>query len=530
MKLVNSKNLFKDKAVGITIGSFDGLHLGHDYLINNFIHHCKVLDIEPVVITFTPHPLVYLKGVSDFLIQNISTKKHIFEKKYGISYLEIEFDEKLQKLDGENFFKELRLEFPDIKLFFTGHDFGLGFNKSINYKKAKMLLPDVEVIQDVAFEKNDERISSSLIRDHLRKGNIKVINQYMNRPFSLIGKVVEGNKIGREIGFPTANVALDKVYIKPKDGVYICEVILGEDKFIGVANIGKRPTVTSDSSSTIEVHILDFDRNIYERDIEILFYNHLRDERKFTSKEELVEQINEDIKIVRTEGLYKPFALIGKNISHSNSENVYKELLETKYLSYTLLDYSSEDSIENIKTNLEKYSYISITSPYKKFFFKNVDTVEPLVKDLGSVNCIKLLNDEVIGTNTDFFAIKEIISSLVKDNVSNILILGDGTMSGLVQYILSTFKIDFKVLSRKNNQLENLSENIVENSLIINTCARSYSPKFKTTSSCTFWDFNYNQEYAEELNTNKFINYYDGLLMLTLQAKYALSFWNLKTF
>jgi shikimate dehydrogenase len=297
-----------------------------------------------------------------------------------------------------------------------------------------------------------------------------------------------------------------------------------------LANIGKRPTVTSDSSSTVEVHILDFDRNIYEKDIEILFYSHLRDEKKFTSREELVEQINEDIKTVRSRGLYKPFALIGKNISHSNSEKVYKELLKTKYISYTLLDYSSEDTIKNIKTNLEKYSYISITSPYKKFFFDNVDTVEPIVKDLGSVNCIKLLNNKIIGTNTDYFAIKEIISSLIKDNISNILILGDGTMSGLVQYILDTIKIDFKVLSRKNNQLENLTENVVENSLIINTCARSYSPNLKVSSSCTFWDFNYNQEYAEELNTNKFINYYDGLHMLTLQAKYALSFWNLKTF
>jgi riboflavin kinase/FMN adenylyltransferase len=530
MRLVSSTNISKNQDIGVTIGNFDGLHLGHDYLLHNFISECKKMNIEPVVITFNPHPLVHLKSVSSFLIQNIETKKRILRNEYNVSFVEIEFNNELQKMNGKSFFEALNRMLPNIKLFFAGHDFGLGVNKSINYNEAKLLLSDIKVIQDIAFEQNNIKISSSLIRKELNDGNIRAANQYLNRAFSLIGKVVKGNQIGITLGFPTANILIDEVYLIPKSGVYACEVIIGNETFLGSTNIGIRPTVTTDTSPTVEIHILDFDQTIYDEYIEIHFYRRIRDEIKFNSKDDLIKQIKDDVKFVSVKGLFKPFALVGRDIKHSKSEDVYIKLLNTNNISYTLLDYKSSSDIEDLKSLLNKYSYISITSPYKNYFFNKVDIIDESLKDLESVNCIKLFNNKVIGTNTDYFAIKEITLKLLQSKHSNILILGDGTMSNLVQYFLSSINKEFKVLSRKNNQLKELSKRVKDNSLIINTCSRSYTPTVESSCSCTFWDLNYNQSYALEFSKNKFINYYDGLGMLTLQAKYALSFWNLKSF
>jgi riboflavin kinase/FMN adenylyltransferase len=530
MELVNTTELIVKNNIGITIGSFDGLHLGHDHLLKNFVNLCQSKDLSPVVLSFSPHPRVHLKKCSDFLIQNTNTKKLFIENKYNVLFVEVKFDEKLQKLDGENFFQELKEKFPKIKMLFTGHDFGLGINKSINYNKAKALLTDVEVIQDVAFKVNDIKISSSLIRKKLKEGMISEVNQYLNRPFSLIGKVVKGNQIGRDIGFPTANVEVDDLYIKPKNGIYACEILINDTKFLGIANIGTRPTVTEDKNSTLEVHILDFNTDIYMKEVEVLFYKHIRDEVRFDSREDLIIQIKKDIKVVRKDGLFRPFALVGKNISHSKSDETYKNLLETQNISYSFLDFPSTDKIANIKELLKEHSYISITAPYKKFFFDNVDLVLPEIQNLGSINCIKLVGEKSIGTNTDYFAIKDILSNLLEAITSEVLILGDGAMSELIQTVLKSFSINFKVLSRKNSQLLNLSDLISENSLIINACARSFIPVFKTIYKCTFWDLNYNQQYSKTIQENKLIKYIDGYGMLTLQAKYALSFWNLKTF
>lgn len=529
MKLVNEINNLKSKSIGITIGSFDGIHLGHNYLLSNFKQKCGKLSITPVVITFAPHPLIYIQNKENHLLLNSKNKIKIL-KEYGLEVIEIKFDSELQKLSGEQFFTDLLKELPNIKMVFCGHDFGLGDKKSLNYNQLKSFLVNIDVIQDEAFNIEKQKISSTLIREQVVAGDVEKAKKYLNRPFSLIGKIVKGNQIGREIGFPTANLSISPEYLIPANGVYVAEVWLdAQMSYLGVVNIGYRPTVTNDNTSTVEVHIINFDDDIYSRNIKIDFHSKLRDEIKFESKEELISQIKTDLIEASGYDIYNKFALIGKNISHSKSKSVYSSLLKTNLLSYSLLDYESEFDLPNLKDLAQKYKQISVTAPYKKFIYTKMDIVSKQIKEYESVNCFKLVNGKLVGTNTDLLAIDEILSELIKNNFQKILVLGNGSMSKIVQSLLNKYEFKFEVLSRKNNKLNFLNESIQENSLIINTCLREYSPNIDTNFNISFWDLNYNQPYKDKMISTKNLNYFDGNRMLMLQAKYALSFWNLKT-
>jgi shikimate 5-dehydrogenase len=202
-------------------------------------------------------------------------------------------------------------------------------------------------------------------------------------------------------------------------------------------------------------------------------------------------------------------------------------LINNKYVDYELYDFKRA-SLINLKSILKKTPYLSVTSPYKNNAYKLCDEfVGP--KEVLSVNCIKQDADRIIGTNTDLKGMEEILSKINASLFSKIYILGSGAMTGLLSYILDQRGLPFEMLTRRNKKIDLLSSIEGPNVLIINATSRGFEPMISSSLSGVFWDLNYDQNYANKIKENKKIKYIDGKSLLVLQAKYALSFWNLKT-
>jgi shikimate dehydrogenase len=217
-------------------------------------------------------------------------------------------------------------------------------------------------------------------------------------------------------------------------------------------------------------------------------------------------------------------ALIGKDISHSKSKEMYEKLLgET--VDYHLLDYKSESEIPGLEDLLLKYPRISITAPYKSFVYRRCSQVLSNDLKLESVNAIKLIEDKIVGINTDLKAFSHIFN---RDFISrdHIIILGDGNMSLMIQAFLCSRDIEFLVLSRRKDNLDKLETLIDENTLVINCCSREYVCSAKLPSGTYFWDMNYSFSSHQKNFSQAQITYRDGLELLELQANFALSFWN----
>lgn len=219
-------------------------------------------------------------------------------------------------------------------------------------------------------------------------------------------------------------------------------------------------------------------------------------------------------------------ALVGKNIQHSKSQSIYEKLL-LKKVEYSLLDYDSDKEIPLAEELLGRFEGISITAPYKKHFLNELDSNESPIK---IINCLKKVKGKIIGTNTDYLACVEILNSFHKDkNINEYLILGDGAMADVIKNILEEKKLIYDQLSRSkhNLQKENINSLIKNNTLIINTCCREYKYSGIVSSNLYLWDLNYNLDHNAQLFDNQPDRYIDGMGLLELQAKYALSFWNL---
>lgn len=223
-------------------------------------------------------------------------------------------------------------------------------------------------------------------------------------------------------------------------------------------------------------------------------------------------------------------ALIGRNIAHSKSPEIYSKLLENN-VDYHLLDYPSVDQIPSLDYFSKNFEGISITSPYKEVFINDVELVGK-AKELKAINCLSFKDGRVLGCNTDYLAIETILQDLFDQNsIGNVVILGDGVMSRVAQAALSTLKINTIILSRKRTPsfaTINLTDYLNQDSLlVINTCSRDYSYTGLVTNKMIFWDFNYNFKPHLDNISSKCV-YHDGMRMLELQAEYALQFWSIK--
>lgn len=224
-------------------------------------------------------------------------------------------------------------------------------------------------------------------------------------------------------------------------------------------------------------------------------------------------------------------ALVGKDISHSRSPEIYRKLISIS-IKYDLLDYQNEFEIPTAEELLIKYDGINVTSPYKKHFLTQVE-VSPLAKEIGAINCLKKKNGKLFGENTDYLAILDILKKMQdKYGEIEVVVLGDGVMANVVKLALAHLHLNFSSMSRKKTKdfnqlnLEKSFQNKMALPLVINTCAREFIFSGEIPAAALFWDFNYNLDQHSNLLSNKIYKYLDGLEMLERQAFYAVSFWS----
>lgn len=284
----------------VTSGTFDGVHYGHQKILKRLIEIAKKNSGESVVITFWPHPrLVLNQNNSIKLLSTLEEKIKLLDS-FGIEHLLIiPFNQEFSKLSSEEFIQKILIHAVGTKKLVIGYDHRFGKNREGGFEylrdNASRLGFMVEEIPKQEIE--EIAVSSTKIRNALQDGKVETASHYLDRPYELSGKVVKGNQIGRTIGFPTANIQVnDTNKLIPKNGIYAVMVRVGERLLKGMLNIGTRPTIDEIGIKVIEANIFDFDENIYDEEIAVLFYKLLRNEQKFSSLDELKNQLKKDRK------------------------------------------------------------------------------------------------------------------------------------------------------------------------------------------------------------------------------------------
>lgn len=290
-------NFYSTKKTIITIGTFDGVHIGHKSILNSIKERTNNGEFESVVLTFFPHPRMVLNQDSNIkLINTIEEKTNLLES-FGIDSLIIHpFDSAFSNLSAEEFVKGILVDQLNIHEIIIGYDHRFGKNRSadindlINFGKEYNFLVD----QIGAKEINEIAVSSTKIRKALQNGDIKLANQYLGYSYFFSGKVIQGKKIGRTIGFPTANIQISENYkLLPKNGVYVISSKFDTVLHYGMMNIGNNPTI-GDNEQSIEVHFFEFNQDLYNENLEITILNYIRDEQKFNTIDELKVQLEYD--------------------------------------------------------------------------------------------------------------------------------------------------------------------------------------------------------------------------------------------
>ena len=281
----------------VTIGTFDGVHIGHQKIIEKLIQETKKADCESLILTFFPHPRMVLNGSSSIKLLNTINEKSSLLEKMGLDNLVIHpFDKKFSNLTAEEFVKTILVDSFNLKKIIIGYDHRFGNNRAANIDDLISFGKkyDFEVEQISAQEIDSVSVSSTKIRDAITDGNMTVANEFLGYDYILSGKIITGKQLGRTIGFPTANIKIEENYkLSPRNGVYIVKSHLQEKTVFGIMNIGLNPTVNGEDLS-IEVHFLDFDADLYNKNITVSVIARIRDEQKFTSIDLLKAQIQED--------------------------------------------------------------------------------------------------------------------------------------------------------------------------------------------------------------------------------------------
>ena len=298
MKIYKSINeVLTPKKTIITIGTYDGVHLGHKSILKKMKKATLKNIYESVVLTFFPHPRMVLQQDSSIKLLNTIDEKATLLEKFGIDNLIIHpFDEAFSNLSAEEFVKDILVDKLNIHKIIIGHDHRFGKNRSadINDLISFGKKYGFEVEQISAKEIDEIAISSTKIRKALLDGNIKLANEYLGYPYFISGKVVDGKKIGRTIGFPTANIQINESYkLLPKNGVYVVSSKINNILYFGMMNIGKNPTL-GDNEQSIEIHFFDINEDIYNKNLQISILEHIREEQKFNSLNELQAQLEKD--------------------------------------------------------------------------------------------------------------------------------------------------------------------------------------------------------------------------------------------
>ena len=298
MQIFNSIFEFKtSKKTVLTLGTFDGVHIGHQKIIKKLIKEATILDCESTLLTFFPHPRMVLKqDVEIKLINTIKEKIALFEEQ-GLQNLIIHpFDATFSELLPEEFVKKILVDQLHLSKIIIGYDHKFGKNRSADINDLILFGEkyNFEVEQISVKELNEISISSTKIRAALLDSDIQLANKFLGYNYTLNGEIIEGNKIGRTINFKTANLKIDETYkLIPKNGVYLVQSVIDNKLYYGMMNIGNNPTVNGKIQS-IEIHYFDFNKDIYTKKITVNILEFIREEIKFESLDELKNQLVKD--------------------------------------------------------------------------------------------------------------------------------------------------------------------------------------------------------------------------------------------
>jgi len=284
----------------VTLGIFDGVHRGHMALLNSLVSRARMAGGESVVVTFSPHPRLVLDrhNTNISFLTTMDEKKVLLEKANIDHLIVIEFTREFSEIPACDFVKDILVAKIGTRHLIIGYNHHFGRRGEGDFNTIKKCSEELDfVVEQVqGFHTEEGAISSTSIRDALLNGKLDEANKWLGYSYSLSGTVIEGKKIGKSIGFPTANIEPDSEYkLIPDNGVYAVEVKLDDTVYPGMMSIGSNPTVNTDISfRSIEVHILNFERDIYGKRISVVFRKRLRDEKKFDNLKQLTEQMIQD--------------------------------------------------------------------------------------------------------------------------------------------------------------------------------------------------------------------------------------------
>ena len=297
---LQSLQSFNQRSV-VTIGSFDGVHLGHQAILNQVKAVAAELGLPSVVMTFEPQPQEFFSG--ERAPARLMRLREKVDALFGFGVdqvLCLQFNRELRNLTAAEFVRSVLVDGLGTRHLIVGDDFRFGCDRSGDFKMLAEMGETYDfAVQDTeTLEVDGQRVCSTLVRQILEQGNFERASQLLGKPFTITGRVVYGQQLGRELGFPTANVQLNR-YSAPLSGVYAVLVNIDGAVYRGAANVGLRPTVGDLLKPILEVHLLDFEADLYGRRIEVKFVTKIRDEEKFTSLDKLIESIQRDVKQIR---------------------------------------------------------------------------------------------------------------------------------------------------------------------------------------------------------------------------------------
>lgn len=298
MITLNYPDIPVEKKLVAATGFFDGVHIGHQTVLRNIVSKAKEQNKKSCIVTFWPHPRIVLSKDAESLrlLTTIDEKRKIIST-LGIDYFYlIPFTQKFSQLSPKQFFENILINTIDISQLYVGYNHRFGRNARAGFDETMKLGKkfDIDIFKIDAVSCDNEKISSTGIRQLLETGDIENANSMLGYNYGLQGVVVHGNQIGRTLGFPTANIQPNAYKMLPKNGVYAATVKIKNSEYCGMLNIGLRPTLNNTEKSVIEVNIFDFDEDIYDITISVQLVKRIRDEHPFASLDILKEQLKQD--------------------------------------------------------------------------------------------------------------------------------------------------------------------------------------------------------------------------------------------
>ena len=298
MKIKTAADYKQIKSSVITIGTFDGVHVGHQQIIHRLVDTARKNDLQALVLTFFPHPRMVIQNDANIKLINTIDEKAKQLEQLGVDHLVVkEFTKSFSRLTALEYVRDILVNKLKVKHIIVGYDHHFGRNRTANINELKEFgaFYDFEVTEIEPQEVDDVAVSSTKIRSAILDGNIPTANKFLGYNFMLTGTVIKGKGLGKILDFPTANIQIEAAYkLIPKHGVYVVKSQIKGVEVFGMMNIGKNPTVSEGNQTKIEVHFFDFNANLYGAVLKIELLDHLRSEIKFPNIEALKLQLEKD--------------------------------------------------------------------------------------------------------------------------------------------------------------------------------------------------------------------------------------------